>query len=189
MSTDPTEGVPPPPPPRARLEALGFADLVARYRMGPTQFHASLLEVPDESLDTFFLPEAGVGRWSVRTLVGHLADVELLMVQRLRRIAAEEAPLLGGYDEDAAIDAGLYLGADKPVAGFLAVLVSVRNWCGEWLTTLDRSVGERRALHPELGEVRFIGVLSYATWHLEHHARFLHLKLQKLDRARHDTPA
>lgn len=160
---------------------LPYEQLVARYRHGPNHFHASILQVPDEALDTFFRPEAGVGRWSVRAVIGHLADVELLMTLRLRRMIAEPQPVLGGFDEHAYLDADMYRGPNKPIAGFLATIVALRSWCGEWLATLDAPERDRRAMHPEAGEIRFLDHLAYHTWHLEHHARFVHLKLRRLD--------
>lgn len=170
----------PPPPPQA-FAALDHTQLVHRYRAGVNQFHPSLLAVPDDALDTYWRPDADVGRWSVRVLIGHLADCEIVFAHRLRRIVAEERPIIGAFDSDAFIDAGLYHGPAHPVAGFLAVIAATRNWCGEWLGNLEPIAFDRGALHPERGEITMRTVLDYATWHLEHHAYFLAGKLRKLD--------
>jgi uncharacterized damage-inducible protein DinB len=44
-------------------------------------------------------PEAD-GKWSVRDILQHLADSELVWGVRLRMALAEDRPRLGGYDQD-----------------------------------------------------------------------------------------
>ena len=44
-------------------------------------------------------PEAP-GKWSVRHVVAHLADSELVWGWRLRLILAQDRPAIGGYDQD-----------------------------------------------------------------------------------------
>jgi hypothetical protein len=44
-------------------------------------------------------PEA-TGKWSVRQLLQHLADSELVWGYRLRTVLAEDRPRLTGYDQD-----------------------------------------------------------------------------------------
>jgi hypothetical protein len=44
-------------------------------------------------------PEA-TGKWSVRQVVQHLADSELVWGYRLRMVLAEDRPRLTGYDQD-----------------------------------------------------------------------------------------
>ncbi|MEM9081955.1 MAG: DinB family protein [Planctomycetota bacterium] len=170
-----------PPPSRSAFEGLEEPTLVARYRHGPNHFSNTLLNIPDDLLDTYWRPEAEVGRWSIRALLGHLADCEIVFAHRLRRIVAEDNPTVGAFDENAFIDSGLYNGAAHPIAGFLAAIVTTRNWCGQWLSTLEEDAFSRTALHTETGPITFKGTLSYTTWHLEHHAYYLRLKLEKID--------
>ena len=75
---------------------------------GLQRFDSRIFELSDEQMDMAFLPDAGVGRWPVRVLVGHLADAELAFIHRMRRAVAEENPVLAVWDENAFIDAGLY---------------------------------------------------------------------------------
>ena len=171
----------PPPPPLEAFARLDWPTLIARYRSGLTHFHPSLLKVPDEHLDTFFRPEAGVGRWSVRTLLGHLADAEVSFAHDLRHMIAQDAPILPAFDENAYVDARMYEGPDHPVAGFLAVIAAMRNWVGPWLETLPEEASRRVALYPDSGEISVRTMLAFASRHIEHHARFLNLKLRKLE--------
>ena len=133
------------------VAALSNEELVLRYRRGLEGFDARIFELSDEQVDAAFLPDAGVGRWSVRVLVGHLADAELAYTHRMRRATAEENPLLAVWDENAFIDAGLYAGGQYPLGGFVAVIHTLRRWTAEWLATLTPEQLQRKAMHPERG--------------------------------------
>jgi hypothetical protein len=162
------------------VAALPDPELLARYRGGLQSFDPRLFELGDAQADTAFLPDAGVGRWPVRVLVGHLADAELAFTHRMRRAVAEDNPILAAWDENAFIDAGLYDGGRYPVAGFIAILHTLRRWTTEWLQTLTPEQLQRRALHPQRGELTVRDMVVRTTWHLEHHARFLNAKICKL---------
>lgn len=162
------------------VAALGAPELIARYRTGLERFDRRIFELSDDQADTAFLPEAGVGRWPVRVLVGHLADAELAFTHRMRRAVAEENPVLALWEENAFIDAGLYAGGRYPLGGFVAVVHTLRRWTAEWLATLTPEQLDRKALHPEQGPITVRQMLVRTTWHLEHHARYLNLKVVKM---------
>ena len=71
--------------------------LVQRYREGPAVVEAALAGATDAELDA---PPAG-GGWSAREVAHHVADSEITSAIRLRRLIAEEAPAIIGYDGDA----------------------------------------------------------------------------------------
>lgn len=164
----------------ARIQALPDADLIARYGVGVENFDRRIFDFTDDQLDLAFLPEAGVGLWPVRVLLGHLADAELLYVHRMRRSIGEDNPVLAVWDENAAIDAGLYHGPGKPIGAFVAAVHTLRRWTGEWLGTLSPEQFQRRAMHPQRGEMSVRKMLQDLTWHLEHHARVLNAKVERM---------
>ncbi len=176
--------IPAQPPGKAELAGLGIAELMDRYSQGIERFERRLLDLTDAQLDTAFRPESGVGRWSCRTLVGHLADAELVFSHRMRRAVAEENPTFALWDENAFIDSRLYAGekggGDRPIAGSVALIHTIRLWTTDWLRTLGDSEFARRALHPEAGPVTVGSILAVATWHLEYHAWYLSRKLEKM---------
>jgi len=162
------------------IDALPDAELIARYRQGLQCFDSRIFELSDGQLDMAFLPDAKVGRWPVRVLVGHLADAELAYTHRMRRAVAEENPVLAVWDESAFVDAGLYNGGQYPLGGFVATIHTLRRWTAEWLATLSPEQMQRQALHPERGPLTVRNILVMATWHLEHHGRFLNAKVLKM---------
>lgn len=172
----------PAPPATAEFAQLPLPDLLDRYAIGVNRLDRRVLELNDEELDTFFRPEAGVGRWSCRVLIGHLADTELVQVHRMRRIIGEHNPLFALWDENSFIDEGLYSrdGVTLPVAGGVAVIHTLRMWAGDWLRSLPDEAWARTALHPEEGAQSLRAQLVKTTCHLEHHAWFLARKLERL---------
>jgi hypothetical protein len=51
------------------------------------------------TLEELALPEAP-GKWSISTVLQHLADAELVWGYRLRMVLAEDSPPIVGYDQD-----------------------------------------------------------------------------------------
>ena len=163
----------------APYRLLPMPELIERYRSASSLIERRVLELTAEQADTFFRPESEVGRWSCRVLLGHLADADLAEVHRMRKTAAEDRPTISPWDENAFIDEGLY-GPRQPIAGFVAVIHTLRLWSGEWLATLTPEQMARKALHPEKGELSIHEMLIFSTWHFEHHIDFLKRKLIKL---------
>jgi hypothetical protein len=179
----------------ADFEAMDPLALTMRYRRGIEYIDRRVFDLTEDQIDTAFLPDAGVGQWPVRVLVGHLADAELVYSHRMRRGVGEEKPVLGVFDENSFIDSMIYGNGPKAYAadpeadharvmgalgGPLAVVHTLRQWTGQWLQSLTPEQWSRRAMHPEQGELTVKRLLAYTTWHLEHHADFLNRKLDKL---------
>lgn len=168
-----------------QISSLDIPALIARYRQGVQNFDARVFHLPAEQADQAFLPDVGVGTWPVRVLLGHLADAELVWAHRARRIVAEESPVFALWDENAFIDAGLYRHQRLPghpspmLGGHVAVIHTLRMWTSEWLDTLTDAQWDRRGMHPDRGPIGVRDIVSLATWHLEHHARFLNLKVER----------
>lgn len=176
-------------PDRQLVAGLSSTKLLERYAVGVENFDRRVFSLNDEQLDMAFLPDAKVGRWPVRVLVGHCADAELSFVHRLRRTAAEDGPVLGAWDENAFIDRGLYGQATPlapkglPIAGAVATIHTLRQWTGEWLRHALALEGEglmqRPAMHTELGPMMLRDILVYSVWHIEHHGWYLNRKVER----------
>src|SRR5512146_3305656 len=74
-----------------------LADILERFRRGGELLAMATTGVAGPELD--FKPAEN--KWSVRQIVCHLADSEVVTAMRLRLIAAEDNPTLGAYDQQA----------------------------------------------------------------------------------------
>lgn len=177
------------------IEALPTERLIARFRRGIEWFDRRVFELSERQIDQAFLPDAGVGRWPVRVLIGHVADADLAAVHRMRRAVAEENPVFSDWDENAFVDANLYGNADgryadnpegdharvmNALGGYLATLHTLRQWTGQWLAGLSEKQLARQGMHPVKGPMSVRRIVVLYTWHLEYHAAFLTRKLDLL---------
>jgi len=71
-------------------------DLIAKYAAGYEEVINALDGFPADSLGAHPLP----GKWSAREIVHHLGDSETFSAGRLRKLLAEDNPLIQGYDQD-----------------------------------------------------------------------------------------
>lgn len=122
------------------------------------------------------LPEAGAlqryapGKWSVKEVVGHLADAERIFGYRMLRISRGDPTPLAGFDENAYIQAA---GFDRrPLAEIVHEFGTVRAATLILLRSLRPQDLERRALAN--GFEVSVRALAYITvGHVEHHFRVL----------------
>jgi hypothetical protein len=70
--------------------------LIDRYAGGADEVTRSLEGFPPGALTAHPIP----GKWSACEIVHHLADSESISAIRLRRLLAEEKPVLDGYDQE-----------------------------------------------------------------------------------------
>jgi len=70
--------------------------LIRKYAEGYQEVVDSLAGFPEVSLPAHPFP----GKWSAREIVHHLADSETTSAQRLRRLLAEEYPVIYSYDQE-----------------------------------------------------------------------------------------
>jgi len=179
------------PPCLELFESLPLLHLIERYRTASHVLDARVLDLSEKDLERSFEAADGAGEWSCRTLLGHLADADLVFATRMRRTVAEDRPMLTLFDEHAFLRSGIYepstqpipgslAGAVVPAGGYVAMLHTLRRWSGQWLATLPEQAFDRTALHPERGEVNLRRLVEYAARHLEHHAWYLRRKLDLL---------
>ena len=70
--------------------------LILQYEAGYDEVVKSLEGFPADQLSSHPLP----GKWSAREIVQHLADSEMNSAIRLRRLLAEDRPVIHAYDQD-----------------------------------------------------------------------------------------
>lgn len=97
---------------RAILDLLGDREPFAVLEATSDALRAAIAGMSAAQLAT---PETS-GKWSVRHVLRHLADSEIVWAYRLRMILAEHRPAIAGYDQDAWADRLGYADADPAVS-------------------------------------------------------------------------
>jgi hypothetical protein len=141
--------------------------MLERYRRGPELLAVVLTGVFGEEEDYVPAP----GKWSVRQIVAHLADAELVGAHRFRQVIAEENPTLVAFDQNAWA-ANLDYAHRKPKQS-LETFRRVRAENYELLKALPEPAFERAGNHTENGRVTLRSLLEGYAAHAESHARQL----------------
>ncbi len=151
-------------------------ELLARYRAGNDAVVDALADITAAELDR--QPAAnGVEdptAWTARQIVHHLADSESNSYIRLRKLIAEDAAEIQGYDEPVWAQR-LYYG--RPTNGSLAVLRAVRESSYELLESLTDEQWLCEGTHSHRGPY------TMAMW-LEDYAEHPHEHADQIRRAR-----
>jgi len=142
-----------------------IADLLERFRRGPELLAVVLTGVFGEEED--FVPAPG--KWSIRQIIAHLADAELVCAQRIRQIVAEENPTLIAFDQDA-WTRNLDYARRKPKQS-LETFRRLRAENYELLKGLAAEAYARTGNHTELGPVTLRFQTELLADHAESHAR------------------
>ncbi len=93
---------------RALLDLLGDRDPLEVLAATPDALDGAVRGLSDEALSR----REAEGKWSVRHVLRHLADSEIVWGYRLRLVLAQERPRLSGFDQDAWADRLGYADAD-----------------------------------------------------------------------------
>src|SRR5437660_12299233 len=97
--------------------------LVEQYKNGYRAVIEALHGVTEAELDSRPAPT----EWSPRQVVHHLADSEMTSAIRLRRLIAEDGPMIHGYDEGAFARRLHY---DRPIQASLEAFRAARQATG-----------------------------------------------------------
>ena len=91
------------------------------------------------------------GKWSVREILCHLADCEIVFAFRYRQTLAEPHHVIQPFDQD--LWARNYAAYDAESA--LAVFTAVRNYNLKLIASLPPEAFSKPATHPERGTMTF----------------------------------
>lgn len=148
--------------------------LIADYHAAPDLLRELVQDLPSVQLDA--VPIAG--RWSIRQVVCHLADFEIVYADRIKRVIAEFEPTLFGGDPDAFAGSLAYQHRQLDIE--LDTISSVRRQIASILTELGDSDFQRIGRHSEAGPINLASLVRSITDHIPHHSRFIQEKLDAL---------
>lgn len=138
-------------------------ELVNRYRAGYEQVCLALAGCTDAELDRRPAP----GAWTAREIVHHLGDSEMTSAIRVRRLIAEDHPLIQGYDQE---EYARRLYYDRPIEASLAAFKAARDSTSAILDRLTPEQWTREGTHSESGAYSVEVWLRIYAIHAHNHA-------------------
>jgi uncharacterized damage-inducible protein DinB len=96
------------------------------------------------------------GKWSIREILCHLADTEMVFAFRIRQTLAEPHHVVQPFDQD--IWAQPYAAYTAPAA--LATFTVVRDWNLALVRTLSQDALQKPVTHPERGSMTLLTVIE-----------------------------
>jgi DinB superfamily len=139
-------------------------ELLERFRRGAEMVAVSITGAAGSELD--FVPEPG--KWSIRQIMAHLADSEMVAGGRLRQIIAEDNPRIQAYDQNAWAANLDY--AKRKTSQALETFRRIRSENYELLKDLPPATFEREGIHTERGQLSLKYLLQLMAEHAENHA-------------------
>lgn len=141
------------------------AELLERFRRGGEILAVVTTGVAGAELDYAAEP----GKWSIRQIVCHLADSELVGADRFRRVIAEDNPTLIGFDQDAwAVKLDYH---KRKLSQAVESFRRVRAENYELLKDLTEETYTRTGNHNERGAISLADLLRIYAEHAENHAK------------------
>ncbi len=140
-----------------------FRGAFERYLDGPRRVREAVA-----GLDARRLNERLPGSdWSIRDVLLHLVDAELVRAVRLRRVIAEEEPQLAAFDQDLWKRRLQYLWRDPELA--LALLDLLVRTNAELLQQCGREAWGRAGRHEERGRITVADLVETGAAHFDEH--------------------
>jgi uncharacterized damage-inducible protein DinB len=101
------------------------------------------------------------GKWSIREIVAHLVDCEIVFSFRLRQTLAEDHPIIQPFDQTVW---GERYGPYDIESG-LRMFDAARNWNAKLLTTVTDADRHRPVTHPERGTMTLWTIVETMAGH------------------------
>jgi uncharacterized damage-inducible protein DinB len=149
-------------------------DLIDRYECGTELLRYAVQGLTDEQQHA----RPGPGDWNMAELVAHLVDSDVVLADRMKRVIAEENPVLQAFDQDAwlvRLDSGL-----MPVDDGLALFAANRKWMTRILRKCSEADFARTGIHTESGVKTLAGLVAGSVAHLDAHLKFVYAKRANL---------
>ncbi|MFN7932062.1 MAG: DinB family protein [Bryobacteraceae bacterium] len=142
-----------------------LATLLERFRRGGELIAVVTTGVAGAELD--FVPAPG--KWSIRQVVCHLADTEIVISDRFRRVIAEDEPTIIAFNQEAWAAKLDY--RKRKISQAVETYRRLRAENYELLKDQPEEAFQRTAIHSEEGKITLLTLLQTYAQHDESHAR------------------
>lgn len=144
--------------------------MIDDYLAGPAILRKAVTGLTREQLLARPVP----GKWSILEVVCHLADFEIVIADRIKRIIAENEPTMPDGNPDLFADRLAYHSRDLEEELMLVELI--RKQIARILGVLGESDFQRRGNHSKYGPLTLENLVQRVTAHIPHHVRFIEEK-------------
>lgn len=155
------------------------ATAIAQFRQRADTIHKLTRGLTDADLVAFPVP----GTWSLKQLAVHLLDSDIAATHRMKRIIAEDTPLLIAYDESAFARSLFY--HDMNIETVAELFRHNRLHMSEVLEKLPPEAFSRPGIHNQRGKVTLLQMVEMYVHHVDHHLVFARAKLAALGKPSH----
>jgi hypothetical protein len=155
------------------LSYVGTGEPLAMLASAP----AALARLLDGAPDDLLARRPSPGKWSIREIVAHLADDELVGAYRIRMILSAPGTDIQAFDQDVWAETGRYSSLD--VATSLALFRVLREANLTMLRVLSEEEWSRFGMHAERGRESVRDIVSYYAGHDVNHFRQIEAILQR----------
>lgn len=145
------------------MDAKARKALISRYRDGHRAVMTALDGLREDELD-----RSASDEWTPRMIAHHLADSEMTSAIRLRRLIAEDGPVITGYDET---QFAKKLTSDRPIEASLEAMRWARESTAQILDRLSEAEWQRAGTHSESGPYSVEDWLTIYANHGHDHAK------------------
>jgi len=153
---------------------LNIPQMIQEYKSGGAKLRAAVAGMNREQLAARPVP----GKWSTLEVLCHIADFEPIYADRMKRVIAEDNPLLLPGDPDQFQARLAY--ANRDAAEELTLIETCRSQMARILSTLTERDFERRGKHSIDGPLSLATLLERITIHIPHHIAFIAEKRRAL---------
>jgi uncharacterized damage-inducible protein DinB len=149
---------------------MNSSELIEKYLSGIGSLSAAVAGLEPEQLRACPVE----GTWSILEIVCHLADSEALFAERMKRVIAEDEPVLQYADPGRYVAALVY--QERDAAEEVALIGLMRRQMARILQAQAAEAWKRVGIHSREGERTLAQLVRKAIDHLEHHLGFIREK-------------
>jgi hypothetical protein len=139
-------------------------ELIEQYAAGYDEVAKSLDQFPNDQLTAHPIS----GKWSACEIVQHLADSEMNSAVRLRRLLAEDRPVIQSYDQEDYATRFKY--NERDFAPAMEAFRGARATTAQLLSRMSDEDWKREGWHPESGLYSTEQWLKIYAAHAHNHA-------------------
>jgi len=150
--------------------------MIEDYLAGPAILRKAVAGLTREQL----LARPVAGKWSTLEVVCHLADFEIVIADRIKRVIAENEPTM--FDGNPDLFAARLAYHSRDLEEELMLVELIRKQIARILSVLAESDFQRRGNHSKYGPLTLENLVQRVTAHISHHVRFIEEKRKLLDK-------